>query len=147
MLDFPEDAGGIASPENDNGRAGDLGGDQRAVKEQPSNEACYERDDNSSPEPAKALRSALDPNSKKAAMLRVFLRVRRSGINCFTAALDHGDFVLRSTVSDFARDYGIEFDREDEVVPGRNGSQVRCKRYWLSDTSIERARRLLGETS
>lgn len=83
--------------------------------------------------------------TKRASMLRAFLDVGPAGLNCFVAALQHGDFVLRSSVSDLTHQYGIEFYRRHEEVPGRNSSRVHCTRYWLSPEGAARARELLGE--
>lgn len=87
----------------------------------------------------------LNPKSKRAAMLRAFLEVGSEGMNCFTAALRFGDFVLRTTVSEMTRDDGIRFIKKFEQVPGRNGSKVDCVRYVLSPDGEAKARELLSE--
>jgi len=66
-------------------------------------------------------------------------------MNCFQAANEYHDYVLRSSISDFRRQFGIEFYRKYETVPGHNGGKVDCCRYWLSSTGAEKARELLPE--
>lgn len=88
----------------------------------------------------------LNPDSKRAAILRAFLEVGERGMNCFTAALKYGDFVLRTTVSECSRYHGIAFNKKFEQVPGRNGSKVDCVRYSLTAEGAQKARELLGES-
>jgi hypothetical protein len=78
-------------------------------------------------------------------MLRAFLLLRESGMNCFEAANRHHDYILRTTISDLRREFGVEFDRKYETVPGHNGTKVDCVRYWLSSAGAEKARELLSE--
>ena len=54
----------------------------------------------------------LKHNTKKAAMLKLFIRLGERGLNCFEAANNHHDYVLRSTVSDLQLDYGLLFLRK-----------------------------------
>ena len=83
--------------------------------------------------------------TKKEAMLKKFIALGRKGINCFEAANRHHDYVLRTTVSDLHRDYGIEFAREWEKVPNVFGKTTDCKRYWLDDSNIGKALAVLGK--
>jgi hypothetical protein len=87
---------------------------------------------------------ALNPNTKRAAILQVFLELGDRGMNCFEAALRHGDFVLRTTVSECTRYHGIEFHKHFEQIPGRRGSKVDCVRYSLTEEGAARVRELLG---
>lgn len=89
----------------------------------------------------------LRANSKRASMLRAFLQVGASGLNCFQSANEHHDYVLRSTVSDFRRDFGITFEKRPEVVPGFAGSRVHCVRYALTQDGAAKARKLLAEAA
>lgn len=87
----------------------------------------------------------LRPQSKRASLLRAFLKLGEHGMYCFEAANQHHDYVLRSSISDFRRNLGIEFYRRYEAVPGHNGSKVDCCRYWLSPAGAEVARSLLDQ--
>lgn len=82
--------------------------------------------------------------TKKEAMLKTFIKQGKKGINCFEAANRHHDYVLRTTVSDLHRDYGIEFSRGWEKVPNAFGKTTDCMRYWLDDNNIQRALAVLG---
>ena len=78
-------------------------------------------------------------NTKKASMLRLFTNLGERGLNCFEAANNHHDYVLRTTVSDLHRDYGIEFSRKYEQVPNAFGTVTDCMRYWLDDVNKAKA--------
>ena len=78
-------------------------------------------------------------HTKKEAMLKCFIKQKSLGLNCFEAANNHHDYVLRTTVSDLTRDYGIEFKRRWEKVPNAFGKRTDCKRYWLDDDNIGKA--------
>lgn len=86
----------------------------------------------------------LRPQSKRASLLRVFLERGERGLNCFEAVREAHDYVLRSSISDFRRSFGIEFTRRYETVPGHNGGRVDCVRYSLTPDSAAKARELLG---
>ena len=88
--------------------------------------------------------SKLNPNTKRATVLRAFIGRGVKGLNCFEAVRVAHDYVLRSTVSDLYRDYGFSFARKWEKVPGHAGSQVDCVRYWLSPESRRKACDMLG---
>ena len=88
----------------------------------------------------------LRPQSKRASLLRAFLDLGERGMNCFQAANQYHDYVSRSSISDFRRNFGIEFSRKYETVPGHNGTKVDCCRYWLSPAGAEIARALLDES-
>ena len=83
-------------------------------------------------------------NTKKAIMLRLFVSLGERGLNCFEAANSHHDYVLRTTVSDLHRDYGIEFSRKYEQVPNAFGTVTDCMRYWLDDLNTAKALATLG---
>lgn len=85
----------------------------------------------------------IDKNTKKASMLRLFVRLGEQGLNCFEAANTHHDYVLRTTVSDLHRDYGIVFDRKHEKVPNAFGKKTSCVRYWLDSSNASKAKLLL----
>lgn len=88
----------------------------------------------------------LTPGTKRAQILRAFLARGEAGLNCFQAALQHHDFVLRTTVSDLARGYGISFDKRHEKVPALGGTKsAECVRYSLTADGARKARALLGE--
>lgn len=83
-------------------------------------------------------------NTKKASMLKLFTRLGECGLNCFEAANGHRDYVLRTTVSDLQRDYGIKFSRKHEQVPNAFGTNTDCVRYWLDEANTAKALALLG---
>ena len=83
-------------------------------------------------------------NTKKASMLRLFVSLGERGLNCFEAANSHHDYVLRTTVSDLHRDYGIEFSRKYEQVPNAFGTVTDCMRYWLDDLNTAKALAIVG---
>jgi hypothetical protein len=85
----------------------------------------------------------IDRNTKKASMLKLFVDLGERGLNCFEAANRHHDYVLRTTVSDLHRDYGIEFDRKHEKVPNAFGKKTSCVRYWLDSSNTSKAKLLL----
>ena len=83
-------------------------------------------------------------NTKKASMLRLFVSLGERGLNCFEAANIHHDYVLRTTVSDLQRDYGIKLSRHYEKIPNAFKTTTDCMRYWLDDTNIAKAQSILG---
>lgn len=83
-------------------------------------------------------------NTKKASMLRLFINLGDRGLNCFEAANSHHDYVLRTTVSDLQRDYGLEFSRKYEQVPNAFKTTTDCMRYWLDDANKAKALAILG---
>lgn len=86
----------------------------------------------------------LNPNTKRAGVLRTFIERGEHGLNCFEAVRLAHDYVLRSTFSDLKRDYGLEFLRKWEQIPGHNGSRVECVRYWLAPDCARRVQEMLG---
>jgi hypothetical protein len=84
----------------------------------------------------------INPTTKRAAVLRVFLERGNTGLNCFEAVNLAHDYVLRSTVSELVRD-GISFSKRPEQVPGHGGSPVDCVRYSLTPEGAAKARALL----
>lgn len=90
------------------------------------------------------LPAKLNPDTKRAAVLRVFLERGERGLNCFEAVRLAHDYVLRTTVSECARFHGIAFAKKFEAVPGHNGSKVDCVRYSLTAGGAATARGLLG---
>ena len=89
----------------------------------------------------------LKHNTKKAAMLKLFIRLGERGLNCFEAANNHHDYVLRSTVSDLQLDYGLLFLRKYEQVPNAFGKFTDCVRYWLDEANRAKAIAIIGEGS
>ncbi len=83
-------------------------------------------------------------STKKDSMLKAFIKLGSRGMNCFEAANRYNDYVLRTTVSDLNRDYGIEFARDWEQVPNAFGKTTICLRYWLDESNITKALVLLG---
>lgn len=94
-------------------------------------------------EPGSDHTSKLNPNTKRAAVLRTFLRRGEHGLNCFQAVSECHDYVLRSSVSDLQRQYGLTFRRQWEQVTGYQNSKVDCMRYWLAPESVALARDLV----
>lgn len=93
---------------------------------------------------SKATKSRPKYNTKKASMLRLFIRLGERGLNCFEAANSHHDYVLRTTVSDLQRDYGLEFSRHYEQIPNAFKTTTDCMRYWLDDVNKAKALAILG---
>lgn len=83
--------------------------------------------------------------TKQFAMLNLFIKKGGDGLNCFEAANFHHDYVLRTTVSDLQRKYGLTFLRKMESVPNAFGGKTDCKRYWLDEINIDKARRILED--
>ena len=83
--------------------------------------------------------------TKKASMLRLFIRLGEQGLNCFEAANQHHDYVLRTTISDLQRDYDLEFFRKFEKVPNAFGKFTDCMRYWLDDVNKAKAITIMGD--
>lgn len=98
-------------------------------------------------EPGLGNTSKLNPSTKRAAVLRTFLRRGEHGLNCFQAVSECHDYVLRSSVSDLQRQYGLTFRRKWEQVTGYQHSKVDCMRYWLAPESVALACDLLGRGS
>lgn len=84
-------------------------------------------------------------NTKKSSMIKLFIRLGERGLNCFEAANSHNDYVLRTTVSDIQRDYGLLFSRKYEQVPNAFGRVTDCMRYWLDDANKAKAITIVGE--
>ena len=82
--------------------------------------------------------------TKQIAMLNLFIEKGELGLNCFEAANYHHDYVLRTTVSDIQRKYGIIFSRKMESVSNAFGGKTECKRYWLDDANRVKANQILG---
>ncbi len=57
------------------------------------------------------------------------------------------DHTLNSTVSALHNRYGLMFDRREEQVPDRFGTQIRVTRYSLPDSELERAGMVLSRVS
>jgi hypothetical protein len=89
---------------------------------------------------------SLDPQTKRAAVLRVFLERGERGLNCFEAVRLAHDYILRTTVSECSRLHRIDFAKRFEAVPGHAGSKVDCVRYSLTADGAARVRELLGES-
>lgn len=87
---------------------------------------------------------ALNPTTKLFSLVQAFLDLGELGLNCFEAAHDHHDYVLRSSISELQQRYGVIFFRREEVVRNFTGGTTRCLRYWIAPESRERAFSLLG---
>lgn len=84
--------------------------------------------------------------TKNFRMLKAILRTGDSGINCFQAANEYHDYVLRSTVTILERKYGIVISREWVDVPNAFGGTTYCKRYWLHGKNKQKALKAIFET-
>lgn len=82
--------------------------------------------------------------TKRHSVLATLLRKQR-GLTCFEAVRECNDYVLRSTVSDLQREYGIRIDRAETKVFNSYGGVTRCARYWISEDQRPKALELLGE--
>ena len=82
--------------------------------------------------------------TNQSAMLNLFLEKGEVGLNCFEAANFHHDYVLRTTVSDIQRKYGLTFSRKMESVSNAFGGKTECKRYWLDEVNRGKAQKILG---
>lgn len=89
----------------------------------------------------------LDPKSKRAHVLRVFLERGESGLTCFQAVDLARDFVLRTTVSEIRKYHGIEFHKEPHSFTNPSGSVTTCTRYRLTPEGAAKARKLLDQDS
>lgn len=94
--------------------------------------------------PIPPARDHLNPDTKRAAVLRVFLERGDRGLNCFEAVTLAHDYVLRTTVSECWRYHGIVFAKRFECVLGHAGSKVDCVRYSLTAEGAATVRELLG---
>jgi hypothetical protein len=92
-----------------------------------------------SPGPSRELRQG----TKRHAVLRALLDSGDEGLDCFEAVRVAHDFVLRSTVSDIQRGYGISISRRPHIVPNSFGGETHCVRYWIEGAAREHAARLL----
>jgi hypothetical protein len=92
---------------------------------------------------SEAMCKYLRSGTKRARIVERFIALGEAGMNCFEAANRYGEYVLRSTVSDLWRDFGLWFEREPESVPNQFGTKTECVRYFLRGEQIERARELL----
>ncbi len=84
-------------------------------------------------------------NTKKTSILKKFIELGDKGMNCFDAANRYHDYVLRSTVSDIHRDFGIEFAREWTKVPNSFGKHTNCMKYWLDEKNKAKATNFLSQ--
>jgi hypothetical protein len=84
-------------------------------------------------------------NTKKSSILKKFIELGDVGMTCFDAANRYHDYVLRSTVSDIQRDFGIQFARERIKVPNSFGKFTDCMRYWLDDFNRAKATNFLSQ--
>jgi hypothetical protein len=103
----------------------------------------YQRQADSKPADSAPQEKPLNPQSKRAAVLRVFLERGSAGLNCFEAVRLAHDYVLRTTVSECQRYHGIAFAKTYEQIPGHNDSKVDCVRYVLTPEGAARVRKLL----
>jgi hypothetical protein len=81
--------------------------------------------------------------SKWHRVLEAFLTGK--SFNRFEAARQLHDHCLHSTVSTIQAK-GIPIYRREERIPGFQGIPIRCCRYWLPHSSVQKARELLDGT-
>jgi hypothetical protein len=85
----------------------------------------------------------LSRDSKEGRLLLAFLDGRT--FNKFEAARHLNDWCLNTTVSNLQIHFGIVVFSEWEDVPAVRGTKTaRVKRYWLAESSVERAMAALG---
>lgn len=84
-------------------------------------------------------------NTKKTSIIKRFVELGDTGMTCFDAANKYHDYVLRSTVSDIQRDFGIFFEREWTKVPNTFGGHTDCVRYWLDEANMMKAINFLAQ--
>lgn len=89
----------------------------------------------------------LSHDSKRAAVLRVFLERGQRGLNRFEAERLAHDHCLNSTISECVRFHGIEFAKRFEKVPCLGGTKTTdVVRYALTAEGAARVHKLLGQT-
>jgi len=88
----------------------------------------------------------LRAGTKRHAVLRALLDSGSEGLDCFGAVRVAHDFVMRSTVSDLQRGYGIRISRRPHIVPNSFGGETHCVRYWIEGEARAHAARLLGDS-
>lgn len=84
-------------------------------------------------------------NTKKVSIIKRFVDLGDRGMTCFDAANKYHDYVLRSTVSDIQRDFGIYFKREWTKVPNSFDGHTDCVRYWLDEANMVKAISFLSQ--
>jgi hypothetical protein len=80
--------------------------------------------------------------SKRWNVLAAFFDRAELGLNMFDAIRLARDYVLRTTVSELAAEYGVKFRSEFETVGNEFETQV--KRYWLADGERDKVAAMLG---
>jgi hypothetical protein len=85
----------------------------------------------------------LRKGTKRYNVLRTFIQRGKAGLNMFEAERFCRDHVLRTTVSEFKSDFGLNFEREYETI--QNEFETCCVRYWLEDEEIAKARPIVEE--
>lgn len=84
----------------------------------------------------------LDSGTKIHAIATALYRGER--LDCFSAVRRFHDYVLRSTISELKRRYGIQIDRQMKQVPGFSGKLVSCAEYSAREESRCKLGELLG---
>jgi len=74
------------------------------------------------------------PNTKTRSVLDALMS--GESFNRFESARKLHDHCLHSTISTLHNKYGIQIERVMENVPNFLGKKTTCKRYWLSEESI-----------
>ncbi len=87
--------------------------------------------------------SIIQPTTKRDTVLQWFAEGK--SLNCFQAVRLLHDYVLRSTVSDITKIYGISFIKKNETVPGYRDSVAHCVQYKLAPEQRIKAWRVLGK--
>ena len=91
-----------------------------------------------------AQKRSIKTGTKYASVLGKLLERGPAGMNCFESVRWCHDYTLRSTISGLCREYGFQFARKPENVPGFRDSTVHCVRYSLTADDALLARELLG---
>ena len=89
-------------------------------------------------------RATIRPNSKIGCVLQTMMERGQRGITCFDAVFECHDFVLRSTISDMKRRYGLRINSVPHTVPNRFGGITPCALYTLPASEYAKAAALLG---
>lgn len=79
--------------------------------------------------------------TKLEKVLRMLVERGAQGLNCFEAVYFCRDYVLRTTISDLQKKFGITIKRKRETIA--NEYSTHCARYWLEPDQCQKAVALL----
>ncbi|MBS9780141.1 MAG: hypothetical protein KGV51_05880 [Moraxellaceae bacterium] len=82
-----------------------------------------------------------DDIQKNEKLLMLLIKRGKRGLTTFDTRDDYGDTALRSDISKLHKHNGFELPRE-WVKEGVY--KTRCKRYWLSDDDIPKAKKMIN---